>query len=214
MIRLLVVDDHPVVRTGLRAALLGADDIEVVGEAASVAEAVAECVALSPHVVLMDVQLADGSGIDATTRLVRARPGTGVLMMTMYGDEDTVRAALAAGARGYLLKGASGPDVIAAVRSVARGQAVFGAEVAEATLARLTAPAAVRTVFPELTAREHELVARIALGLSNTEAAASLGISEKTVRNQLSTVLVKLGVRDRSALIVRAREAGLGLGRH
>ncbi len=158
----------------------------------------------------MDVQLPDGSGIEATRRVLRARPATGVVMMTMYGDDDTVRAALAAGARGYLLKGAGGDEVVAAVRAVARGQAVFGSGVADAALARLTAPTAARLVFPELTPREHELLDRVAAGLSNTEVAAALGLSEKTVRNQVSTVLAKLAVRDRPALIVRAREAGLG----
>lgn len=210
VLRLLVVDDHPVVRDGLRAALVGDDDVEVVGEAGTVAEAVQRTVELSPDVVLMDVQLPDGTGVEATARLLRARPGTGVVMMTMHGDEDTVRAALAAGARGYLLKGAAGADVVAAVRAVARGQAVLGSGVADAALARLTAPAPPRPVFPELTPREHALVAEVASGASNTEAAAALGLSDKTVRNQLSSVLVKLGVRDRAALIVRAREAGLG----
>lgn len=131
-------------------------------------------------------------------------------MMTMYGGGGGVRAALAAGARGYLLKGVGGEDVVAAVRSVARGSAVLGAGVADAALARLTAPVAARTVFPELTPREHELVERVAAGLSNAEVAAALGLSAKTVRNQVSSVLAKLAVRDRPALIVRAREAGLG----
>jgi DNA-binding NarL/FixJ family response regulator len=212
-LRLLVVDDHPVVRDGLRAALVAVDDVEVVGEAGTVAEAVRRTVELAPDVVLMDVQLPDGTGVEATARLLRARPGTGVVMMTMHGDEDTVRAALSAGARGYLLKGAAGDDVVAAVRAVARGQAVLGTGVAEAALARLAAPAPPRAVFPALTAREHELVDQVASGATNAEAAAALGVSEKTVRNQLSGVLVKLGVRDRAALIVRAREAGLGTSR-
>lgn len=195
------------------AALRIDDGIEVVGEAGSVADALRLAVTLSPDVVLMDVQLPDGNGIEATARLLTARPDTGVVVLTMYGDEDTVRAALAAGARGYLLKGAVGADVVSAVRAVAQGQAVLGAGVAEATLARLSAPVPPRQVFPQLSPREHELVAAVAAGLSNTEAAQRLGISEKTVRNQLSTILTKLAIRDRPALIVRAREAGLGTAR-
>lgn len=208
-IRVVVVDDHPVVRDGLRAALHGAPDVEVVAEAGTVAEAVQQVVEHSPDLVLMDVALPDGTGIEATSRLLRARPGTAVLMLTMHADEDTVRAALAAGARGYLLKGASGPEVIAAVRAVAAGQAVLGAGVAEAALTRLSERAPSKRVFSELTPREHELVAQVAAGLTNDEVGAALGVSEKTVRNQLSGVLVKLAVRDRSALIVLARERGL-----
>lgn len=209
-LRLVLVDDHPVVRDGLRAALLAADEVNVVGEAGSVAEALRVCVELSPDVVLMDVQLPDGTGIDATARILRARPATAVVVLTMYADEDTVRAALAAGARGYLLKGAGGADVVAAVRAVAQDQVILGSGIAEAALARLTRTVPAAEAFPELTPRENALVELIARGASNAEIAAALGVAEKTVRNQLSSVLTKLRVRDRAALILRGRDAGLG----
>lgn len=210
-IRVLIADDHPVFRFGLRALLLAEPDMEVVGEAASGEEAVTRCAELAPDVVLMDLNLPDINGITATRRIVQAQPQTGVLVITMF-DDDSVFAAVRAGARGYLIKGAEGEETLRAIRAVAHGEAIFSPTIAArliAYFAHLRGGAAL-PAFPELTEREREILALIAQGLTNQAIAERLVVSPKTVRNQVSTIFGKLQVADRAEAIVRAREAGLG----
>jgi DNA-binding NarL/FixJ family response regulator len=210
--RLLLVDDHPLFLDGVRAALAGADDLDVVGTAADVAGAVELAGQLSPDVVLMDLNLPDGSGIDATTSILRRHPGVRVLVMTMSADDDAVVAALRAGARGYVVKGSSRADLLHAVRTVAAGGAVFSPAVADRLGAWFagvaTAPA--REAFPQLTERERQVLALLARGYDNRRIARELFLSDKTVRNHVANVVAKLGAQDRSEAADRARAAGLG----
>ncbi len=214
-IRILIADDHPVFRDGLRMLLDATADTALVGEATDGAEAVALAEQLQPDVILMGLQRPGLTGIEATRRIVSASPHIGVLVVTMYEDDDSVFAAMRAGARGYLLKGAEKEEVLVALRAVACGEAVFGPAIAQrliqyfaARSAAPTAPAAVP--FPELTDRERELLALIAAGRNNQEIADALFLTLKTVRNYVSTIFSKLQVADRAQAIVRAREAGLG----
>jgi len=209
-VRVLVADDHPVFRSGLRL-LLEDLDVEVVGEAADGEAAVELAVAERPDVVLMDLQMPGTSGLEATRRIAERAPDVRVLVLTMVEDDDTLLAALRAGAAGYLLKG-SGPDEIdRAVHGVAAGHAVYGPGVAERLRALLTAgPSSSPIAFPQLASRERDVLDLLAAGASNVEIARRLHLSDKTVRNYVSTVFAKLGVRDRAQAIVRAREAGLG----
>lgn len=211
-ITVLIADDHPVYREGLAALLEPLPDIGVVGRAADGVEAVEQALATRPDVVIMDLQMPRCNGIEATRRVLAELPGTGVLVITMGEDESTVFSAVTAGARGYLLKGADADEVVQAIRTVHGGGVVFGASLAQ-RIARVFAggPAAsVPSVFPELTEREREILDLVAGGLSNAEIAATLHLSPKTVRNNVSAILAKLRARDRSAAIVAAREAGLG----
>jgi DNA-binding NarL/FixJ family response regulator len=209
--RVLIADDHVAFRGGLRAALETAADIEVVGEAASGEEAVSRTARLQPDVVLMDVNMPGIDGIEATRRIVDASPHVAVLVLTMHDDDDTVFAAVRAGARGYLLKGAQRAELLRAIRSVVAGEAIFGPGVARRLVDFFARPASpADTAFPELTAREREILDLIAAGRSNTEITESLVLSPKTVRNHVSNIFSKLQVRDRAEAIVRAREAGLG----
>jgi len=210
-VRVLLVDDHPVFRAGLCALLDGYPDVEVVGQAADGAAAVELATRLCPDVLLMDVQMPGGSGIEATGRIAEASPATAVLILTMFDEDASVFAAMRAGARGYLLKDADGEDVVHAVRVVAAGGAVFGTALAQ----RLTAYFATTTAvpgqsFPELTTGERHVLDLIAAGHPNAEIAARLGLSPKTVRNRVSSIFAKLRVRDRAEAIVRGRDAGLG----
>lgn len=217
-LRVVLVDDHPMVRVGLRAVLEHLGGVDVVGEAGDGEQAVTTVRALAPDVVVMDLSMPGMSGIEATRRLVDADPDLGVLVLTMSEDDASVFAALRAGARGYVLKGATGEELVAAVRSVARGEAVFGAAVAgriRRFLADGITPGAASTSvestpFPELTARERDILDLLADGRSNGEIAQALFISPKTVRNNLSSVYAKLQVADRTQAVVRARQAGLG----
>lgn len=211
----VVVDDHPVFRLGMSALLASLAWIAVDAEAATEDEAVAAVAGTRPDVVVMDLDLGGpgrgGSGVEATRRIMRDQPEVGVLVVTMLGDDDSVFAALRAGARGYLLKGAAPADVERAVWAVAKGEAVLGPDVAMRALrylsgARTVGPAA----FPELTDREREVLDQVARGHANEAIARRLSLSPKTVRNNMSTILAKLQVLDRNQLIVRAREAGLG----
>lgn len=208
MIRVLIADDHPLFRGGLRASLTEADDVEVVAEATDGPSAVEAALEHAPDVVLMDLQMPGMSGVDATRRIVGARPDIGILVLTMFEDDGSVFAAMRAGARGYVLKGAGQADVLRAVRTVASGEAIFGAAVARRLLGYLSEPQ--QAPFPELTEREREVLDLLAAGKSNHAIAADLVLSLKTVRNHVSNIFTKLQVPDRAQAIVRARDAGLG----
>jgi DNA-binding NarL/FixJ family response regulator len=209
-LRIVVADDHAVVRAGLGALLSAVDGYELVGEAATGAEAVRAAVTLHPDVLVMDIQMPGMSGIDATREIGRVAPGVAVLMLTMFEDDESVFAAMRAGALGYVLKGASPTDMIRAIAAVAAGEAIFGTGVARRALTYLTAPRPDTTAFPELTPREREVLDLIAGGLGNAAIAARLGLAANTVSNHISNIFGKLQVASRAEAIVRARSAGLG----
>jgi DNA-binding NarL/FixJ family response regulator len=210
--RILLVDDHPLFLDGVRAALSTTAGLEVVGEAHTCAAAVEQARALTPEVVLMDLNLPDGSGIEATRDVLAVSPASHVLVITMSADDDAVVAAMRAGARGYVVKGAGRQDLIQAVTTVAAGGAVFSPTVA-ARLGRYFSGLAAqpgREMFPQLSEREREVLDLVARGLDNRRIARALFLSEKTVRNHVSAVLAKLEVPDRAEAVARARRAGLG----
>jgi DNA-binding NarL/FixJ family response regulator len=206
----VVADDHAVVRAGLRALLSAVDGYELIGEAATGTEAVRAAVTLRPDVLVMDIQMPGMSGIDATREIGRVAPAVAVLMLTMFEDDESVFAAMRAGALGYVLKGASPTDMIRAIAAVAAGEAIFGTGVARRALTYLTAPRPDTTAFPELTPREREVLGLIATGLRNAAIAARLGLAPNTVSNHISNIFGKLQVASRAEAIVRARSAGLG----
>ncbi|WP_433042516.1 response regulator [Dactylosporangium sp. CS-033363] len=211
MISILIADDHPMVREGLQAVFAATDDITVLGEAVDGAEAVALTASLRPRVVLMDLQMPGLHGIEATRRIAADHPGTAVLVLTMFEHDDMVFAAVAAGAVGYLLKGAGGADIVTAVRAAGAGQAVFGAALALRLRTFFAAPPPPeRAAFPQLTARERVILNGIAAGLTNAQIAQQEYLSVKTVANNVSTILAKLHLTERGQAIVAAREAGLG----
>ena len=209
-VRILVADDHVLFREGLRALFGSVSDAEVVGEASTGEEAVARAAELSPDVVLMDIQMPGLNGIEATRRITSRDPWVGVIIVTMFDDDGSIFAAMRAGARGYVLKGADGDEILKVIRAVAGGEAFFGAKVAARLLRFFNSPEPPAEAFPELTVREREIVDLIARGCSNTEIAGLLYLSPKTVRNHVSNVFAKLHVADRAQVIIRAREAGLG----
>ncbi len=210
-LRLVVADDHPMFRFGLRAALASSPDVEVVGEAADGAELVRLVEELSPEVALTDLEMPGVDGLSALAMLTARFPDLGVLVLTMHADDERLLAAVRAGARGYLLKGAEREEITRAVLAVAAGGTVFGGEVGRRIVAYATRPpTAAGKVFPELTDREHEVLGLVAAGLGNHEIAARLVLSEKTVRNHVAAILAKLQARDRAALVARARDRGLG----
>jgi DNA-binding NarL/FixJ family response regulator len=209
-VRVLIVDDHRIVLEGLAALLDSVDGIEVVGEATSGEQAVALAGTASPDVVLMDVDMPGIGGVEATRRIRAAHPGVAILMLTMYGEDEFVFAALRAGARGYLLKGAQQDDVIRTIGAVARGDAVFGPDIAERILRAFTNPAPTTAPFPELTERERDVLGLVANGWPNNRIGRNLGLTPKTVANHVSNILTKLNAPDRAAAILRARRAGLG----
>ena len=211
-IRVLVADDHASFRSGLVALLATAGDVAVIGEAASGSEAVALAGDLHPDLVLMDLAMPGVDGVEATRRIAQALPHVAVLVLTMSDDDASVFAAMRAGARGYLLKGAGRTEVIRAVRTVASGGATFGPVLARRLVAWFDgpAPSGIADSLPGLTEREREILELIARGRSNTEITAQLVLSPKTVRNHVSNIFSKLQVRDRAEAIVRAREAGMG----
>ena len=207
-IKILIADDHPLFRTGLRAALHGAEGIEVTGEVDDGPTAVTE--AAQADVVLMDLHM-PGSGIEATRQIASAYPQVAVLVLTMIDNDESLFAAMRAGARGYLVKGAERDEIIHAIRAVGSGQVIFGAGVAAKALAFFTAaPPGGRSArpFPTLTYRELEILQLIARGRNNGDIARRLFVADKTVRNHVSSIFAKLQVADRSEAIVRAREAG------
>ncbi|MFG2039392.1 response regulator [Dactylosporangium sp. NPDC048998] len=210
MIRVLLADDHPLVRQGLRAVLDTVGDIELVGEASDGRDAVRLAVELRPDVVIMDLQLPGLHGIEATRQIQAQAPGSAVLVLTMFEDDGTVFAAVQAGALGYLVKGAGGTDIVAAIHAAAAGQPVFGAALAARLRTWFAAPPPQDGPFPELTPRERDILDHLAAGLSNTEIGQRLHLSGKTVANNISTILTKLHLSQRSQAIVRARDAGLG----
>lgn len=210
MIRVLLVDDHPVYRDGLRATLQGWDEAELVGEAADGDEAIDLAARVRPDVILMDLQMPRRSGVDATGAIVARHPQIAVVVLTMFEDDATVAAAVRAGARGYLLKDASRDDLRRAITAAANGQAIFGSAVAD-RLTSLVSSSRAPVPFPELTPRERDVLELVARGRANADIGHRLHVSEKTVRNVVSVIFSKLAVAGRPEAIVRAREAGLGL---
>lgn len=211
-IRVLIADDHALFRDGVRAFLNSVPEAELVGEASTGDEAMTMAAALQPDVILMDIQMPGVNGIEATRRILQVSPHIGVIVLTMFDDDDSVFAAMRAGARGYILKGADQTEVLRVIRSVASGEALFGPAIARKVIgffagSRSSMPP---PAFPELTDREREILNLIAQGCSNTEIAKRLVLSAKTVRNHVSNIFSKLQVADRAQAIVRAREAGLG----
>jgi len=209
-IRVLIVDDHPVYRDGLRGLVERAPDLELVGEAENGVAAVTLAAERHPTIVLMDLRMPEMSGIEATRRIVGADPTVGVLVLTMSEDDDSLFAAMRAGARGYIPKDADAEELLRGIRAAAVGEAIFGASIATRLMSFFAGGARSAAAFPELTERELEILEQIAAGRSNAEIGQRLAIAPKTVRNHVANVLNKLEVADRSQAIVRAREAGLG----
>ena len=210
-LRILVAEDHPLFRKGVISLLSSVPEFEVVGEATSGKEAVARATELQPDVVLMDLQMPGGNGIEATREIVHESPSIRVLVVTLFEDDDSVFMALRAGARGYVLKDADEDELVRAIRAVGRGEAIFSPAVAERVLAYFAgAPLAAPRVFPPLTDREREILNLIARGHPNPSIARELSLSTKTVGNYVSNIFAKLQVADRAQAMIRAREAGLG----
>ena len=210
-VRVLIADDHPVFRAGMATVLQDLDGVEVVGQAADGEQALAGVAEHRPDVVLMDLRMPGVGGLEATARIRMEHPDTAVVVLTMDSDDDSIFAALRAGARGYLLKEADGLDIERAIEGVARGEAVFGAGIAERVLAFFASGRqAVASPFPQLTPREHEVLEMIAQGLDNAQIARRLVLSDKTVRNRASDILAKLHARNRAEMVALARDAGLG----
>ncbi len=211
-IRVLIADDHPLFRDGLRALLNSIPQTELVGEAADGEEVLRQAAKLRPDVILMDIQMPGLNGVDATRMILHTNPNIGIIVLTMFEDDDSVFAAMQAGAHGYILKGADQTEILRAIGAAVRGEALFGAPIAKRLMhffsgPRLSMPA---QAFPELTEREREILDLMAQGLNNIEIAERLIISAKTVRNHTSNIFTKLQVADRARAIVLAREAGLG----
>lgn len=211
MIRLLVADDHPAYRRGLELMLANAADIEIVGEADTGARAVELATSLRLDVILMDLRMPDLDGIEATRRLSQSGSTAAVVVLTMFEDDDSVFAAMRAGAMGYLLKGAEQEEIERAIRAAAAGEAIFGPRIAQRVVAHFASgTGSTAAAFPALTDREREILEMVAAGKGNATIAHELMISLKTVRNHVSNIFTKLQVSERSQAIVKAREAGLG----
>ena len=214
-IRVLIADDHPVFRYGLRALLTSeATLMEVVGEATTGEEAIALAAQCLPDVILMDVNMPGLNGIEATRRILAATPQIGILMLTMFDDDESVFAAMRAGARGYLLKGAEGEETVRAILAVSNGEAIFSPTIARRLIGYFGAhqrrqPSPPASLFPELTEREREVLTLLAQGYTNPAIAEQLVLSPKTVRNHVSSIFSKLQVAGRAEAIIRARDAGL-----
>ncbi len=211
-LRVLIADDHPLFRSGMRSLLAADLESEVVGEATTGEEAIAQADALQPDLILMDLHMPGMGGIEATRRILRSSPQIRILVVTMYEDDHSVFTAMRAGARGYLLKGASPDEVLRAIQAVGSGGAIFSPSIATRLIdffAHLQ-PATLPQALPELTEREHEIVSLIAQGQSNAAIAKHLTLSPKTVSNYVSTIFSKLQVADRAQAMLRAQQAGLG----
>ena len=211
-LRILLVDDHPLVRNGLRALLSSVPDLVVVGEAANGQEAITQALELQPDLILMDLHLPELNGVEATRQIVQASPRTGILVLTMLEDDASVFAAMRAGARGYLLKGADQADVLRAIRAVAHGEAIFSPSIAQRLMQYFAnmQPILPQAAFPDLTDREREVLGLIAQGKSNAEITEELVLSPKTVSNHVSNIFSKLQVVDRAQAVLRAKQAGWG----
>jgi DNA-binding NarL/FixJ family response regulator len=210
-IRILIVDDHPVFRFGLRSLLSSVPEMEVVAEAVSGEEAIQEANRLIPDIILMDINLPGINGIEATRKILAANPEIGILILTMFED-DSVFEAVQAGARGYILKGADPEETLRAIQSVIKGEAIFSPTVADRLIHFISTEKerATPEIFPELTDRERDVLNLLARGLTNTAIAEKLYLSPKTVRNHVSNIFSKLQVSDRSQAVIKAREAGMG----
>lgn len=210
MIEVVVVDDHPVVRDGLRALFESVEGVVVVGEAASGADAVRVAVTTRPDVVVMDLAMPGLDGVEATAELRRVAPEVAVLVLTMSEDDEAVLRAMRAGAQGYLVKGATKDEILRAVHAVASGEAIFGPGVARRVLGLISAPPPRSEPFAQLSPREREVLDHLARGLSNAAIANRLGLSVKSVNNRTSAIFAKLQVAGRAEAIIRARDAGMG----
>jgi DNA-binding NarL/FixJ family response regulator len=211
-IRVVIADDHPIVRDGLSALLASIPSIVVAGVAGNGQEAVRAAVTLRPDVLVMDIQMPGLSGVAATGEITRVAPDVAVLMLTMFDDDDSVFAAMRAGARGYVLKGAQQDEIVRAIQAVAAGEAIFGPGIARRVLGLAAGPPAPGGPFPDLTSRELAVLDLIAAGARNAEIARQLSIAPKTVANHISAIFAKLRLADRNEAIVIARDAGLGRG--
>lgn len=212
MVRVLIADDHPVFRFGLRMLLKADPALSLVGEATNGEEAMAHASALSPDVILMDLNMPGMNGIEAIRRILADHPQVHILVLTMFDDDDSVFAAMRAGARGYLLKGAEGRETLQAIHVVSTGEAIFSPAIATRLMQYFGAPRppVPSQPFPELTEREREILSLIAHGYTNQAIAEQLVISPKTVRNHISSIFSKLQVTGRLEAILRAKDAGLG----
>jgi DNA-binding NarL/FixJ family response regulator len=217
LIRLLIADDHTLFREGLRAILGAQSEIEIVGEAGTGTQAVSLAATHLPDIILMDIQMPEMNGIAATEKIMDANPHIGIIVLTMLEDDDSVFAAMRAGARGYVLKGADKAEMLRAIHAVAQGEALFGPAIAKRLVHFFSAVGAMKNLappraFPELTERENQVLDLIARGYNNAEIADQLVLSPKTVSNHISNIFSKLQVADRAQAIVQARRAGLGGG--
>jgi DNA-binding NarL/FixJ family response regulator len=212
-LRILIAEDHPLFRKGMISLLSSVPELEVIGEAKTGEEAMVRTAELQPDVVLMDLQMPEVNGIEATRRILQESPSVRVLVVTLFEDEDSVFMALRAGARGYVLKDADEEEMVHAIRAVGKGEAIFSPAIATRVLAFFAASplgGAAPQVFPTLTDREREILNLIAQGHPNPSIARQLSLSTKTVGNYVSNIFTKLQVADRAQAIIRAREAGLG----
>ncbi|HMN60974.1 MAG TPA: response regulator transcription factor [Anaerolinea sp.] len=209
--RVLIADDHPLFRHGIRALLESTPEFEVCAEATNGEEVIARADELHPDVILMDIHMPGVNGIEATRRILSANPGIYILIVTMFEDDSSVFTAMRAGARGYVLKDAQKQDLLLAIRAVGSGDAIFSPAIAGRMIAFFNAsrPATVAQSFPELTEREREILGLMAQGMNNTEISARLVLSASTVRNYVSSIFSKLQVADRAQAIVKAKDAGL-----
>lgn len=209
-VTVVIADDHPVVRAGMAALLESLPEVAVVAVAADGRQAVKEVVTHRPHVAILDIAMPVMDGLEATREIARVAPATGVLILTMFDDDDALLAAMRAGARGFIVKGAEADEIHRSVHAVAAGEAIFSAGVAQRVLDRLSEPPTPSDPFPELTSREQEVLRLLAERHSNAHIADRLGVSTKTVANHLSTIFAKLHVADRAAAGLKAREAWPG----
>ncbi len=209
---LLIADDEPAFRSGLRALLKSADELALVGEAATGGEVIRLAAELQPDIILMDINMPGVNGIEATRRILNTSPHIGILILTMFEDDDSVFTAMRAGARGYLLKGALKAEILRAIQTVGGGGVVFGAAIAQRMMRYFAGirPVEPSDLFPELTDREREILGFIGQGRNNAEIAQRLTLSGKTIRNHITNIFSKLQVADRAQAIIRARDAGLG----